>query len=279
MKVKNLRIDSIVQLDNSRSKIKQHELELLMASIKKDGLLQPIGVRPSSEYEDEWNINYGNRRLLACKKLGWEEIPSVILDEAENESDVIITNLIENEHRSDISDLERGRYFQELISDKYALTVGEIAIRVGISKVKVQQCIRLYNEIPVEFRKKVRTNKAGQKAKAGTIPVSLADQVLVKSKKLNFKKKQKEQLLNYCREDGVGKDKLNSIISLMSAGATFEKAKKKCDQIKMVTVSIPVVQSDWDEYIDYYGTADKVREAICKAMYGIEDNLQFQKPY
>jgi len=280
VKVKMIAMADIEQVDNSRNKYKPNEMTDLMASIKHDGLLQPIGLRPNKKRSGKkFTINFGNRRYRAYKMLGRKEIPSNILEAAETEADVIVTNLIENEHRSEVSDAEKGRYYQLLISDEHGLNVDQVGVRIGVSVQKVKQCIRLYSDIPEEIRKKVKTIKQGAK-KNGAIPVSQADKVLTLAKKHNFKKQSKEKLFNYCTEEHVTNQHLTGVMNLMSAGATFEKAKKKVDSVKTITLQIPVKLEDWEEFVNMFGTADKVRTEMCKFFYGEDTNqMLFQKPY
>ena len=53
------------------------EIDIIMESIKEKGLLQPIVVRRNSSGND-YTIMFGEKRLLACMKLGWEKIPSIV---------------------------------------------------------------------------------------------------------------------------------------------------------------------------------------------------------
>lgn len=277
MEVKEISIKNIIQNDNSRSKIKSTTLVDLMGSIKESGLLQPIGV---VELEDgTYELVYGNRRFIACKKLGMKYIPCVI-GEYEQESDVLVANLVENLHRDDVSDLELGRYVNDLMSDTHSMTLSEISKRLSLSSSKLKQTLRLYKNVPKEFRSKVKTAVKGNATKkAGTISSGLADTIITQASEKRLTEAQRNKLFDIARQDHITKEHIKVACNLIQAGATVEKAFKKVDNVKVISVTIPVLQEDWKEYIEVYGSVTKVYEAICKSLYGTEDGLVFQKPY
>lgn len=76
--VENVEI-STIEVDAktlSRQRDTEKNLDALIASIEKIGLVQPISVYPVA-YK-KYRLLFGLRRLLACKKLGWREIPAAI---------------------------------------------------------------------------------------------------------------------------------------------------------------------------------------------------------
>ena len=107
MKVKEIEVSKIESVENIRSKI-DLDVSELMSSIKSYGLLQPIGLFGTGV--SGYVIVWGNRRLTACKKLGWKTIPGVILDSEElSENDFILHHIVENEQRIPLSPFELGR--------------------------------------------------------------------------------------------------------------------------------------------------------------------------
>src|SRR3990167_3768361 len=108
MKVVEVELKKIDQNENSRVVYKENDITELMQSIKKEGLLQPIGVRKTDDgYEAVW----GNRRILAAKKLGWVTIPANVVDNADSENDRDFINLAENIKRQNTSVSEEGRLY------------------------------------------------------------------------------------------------------------------------------------------------------------------------
>src|ERR1043165_7563349 len=105
MKIINIAIDKIHQNENSRAILDHNDLSDLMLSLKKNGLLQPVGVMKTNlGYE----AVFGNRRILAARKLGWAEVPAVVLD-IDSDIDRDILNLLENQQRVAVTLKEEGR--------------------------------------------------------------------------------------------------------------------------------------------------------------------------
>lgn len=128
-----------------RSKFDEEELADLAASIKKDGLLQPILVRPkSSKYE----IIAGERRYHACKQAGLEEVPVRILDMDEEQT--LRVALIENLQRTDLNAIEEARGYKSLMSVGN-LTQAQLAEAVSKSRSAVANSLRLL-DLPEEIQ-------------------------------------------------------------------------------------------------------------------------------
>jgi len=90
-------------------------LEDLANSIKEKGLLSPIIVRQRDN--GTYELIAGQRRFLACQKLGWKTIPAIVTDVRED-IDATIISLIENVHRADMNPLDKARAYQKIL-DKY----------------------------------------------------------------------------------------------------------------------------------------------------------------
>ncbi len=141
-----LSLDKIKPNPNQpRSKFDEEELSDLAASIKKDGLLQPILVRPKgSVYE----IIAGERRYHACKQAGLNEVPVRILDMDEEQT--LRVALIENLQRSDLNAIEEARGYKSLMSVGN-LTQSELAEAVSKSRSAVANSLRLL-DLPEEIQ-------------------------------------------------------------------------------------------------------------------------------
>lgn len=278
MEIQDVLISKIVVHDNSRKKYKEADMSALMNSINETGLLQPIGLIPFDD--GTFELVFGNRRLLAFKKLGIKKIPANILEEGyENEADVLITNLIENEHRSDVPDIDKGRYYDALIKD-HTMTESEVAARMSLPKTKIAQCLRLHREIPEEFRKKVgKASKSNASGKKGMVPATTADQIVQYTKRKGHGKQILNQLLDHAKQDKTTNNHLSHMFKLIDAGATVKKAAKAVEDIKMVSISVPVKTEDWDEFVKEFGSSQKVQQMMCLALYGEEDQVVFQRPY
>ena len=85
-----------------RSYFTKEALEELKESIDREGLLQPIIVRPSG---DKYEIVAGHRRYLACKELGWEKIPCIVKELSDEE--VLIQRIHENIKREELNIMDQ----------------------------------------------------------------------------------------------------------------------------------------------------------------------------
>lgn len=116
----------------------QAELEELMDSIKQNGILQPILVKPLEE--GKYEIIAGERRWRAAKMLGLEEIPAIIKDIADHQ--VLELALIENIQRENLNPLEEAETYQRLI-EEYQYTQERMAEVVSKSRSHIANLMRL----------------------------------------------------------------------------------------------------------------------------------------
>lgn len=169
--VQKINLNKIKLSRNSRLDIKDEELDGLMTSIKEVGLLQPVGVVDLDD--GTFEVCYGNRRFLACSKLGFTNIMAVV-HKLQKESDVDLKNLTENIQRRNISIQEIGRYMQ--ILKKEGLSIKEISARLGVTKNYVDNCVAAFSQVPAEFHNDLDANTGtgySHKTKTATGKISL----------------------------------------------------------------------------------------------------------
>ena len=95
-----------------RQHFSEEKLEELANSIKKNGIIQPIAVRPNKNEKGKYEIIAGERRWLAAQKAGLHEIPVRILDLSDVES--LEVAIVENIQRDDLNPVEEARGYQRL---------------------------------------------------------------------------------------------------------------------------------------------------------------------
>ncbi len=115
-------------------------LEELADSIKANGVVQPIMVRPSEDDEGRYILILGERRLHASKKAGKTHIPALVRRVSLQQAAEM--TIIENLQREDLSALEQAEAFRVLSKD-FNLTQQQIGERVGLSRVSVANYMRL----------------------------------------------------------------------------------------------------------------------------------------
>jgi ParB family chromosome partitioning protein len=125
-----------------RVDMRQDSLEDLANSIRAQGVVQPIVIRPISKSGNtqRYEIVAGERRWRAAQLAELQEIPAVVRDVADE--DAIAMSLIENIQREDLNPLEESRALDRLIRE-FNLTHAEAADAVGRSRAAVSNLLRL----------------------------------------------------------------------------------------------------------------------------------------
>ena len=95
-----------------RQNFKEEKLEELANSIKKNGIIQPIAVRPSKTQNGKFEIVAGERRWLAAQRAGLHEIPVSILELSDVES--LEVAIVENIQRDDLNPIEEAKGYKRL---------------------------------------------------------------------------------------------------------------------------------------------------------------------
>ena len=131
-----------------RREFKDDALSELVASIRENGLLQPLVVRPAGE---AWELVAGERRLRALKTLGWENAP-VLVRELSDEQ-MLVVALVENLQREALNAIEEAVGYQQLI-DGFGLTQKAVAERVGRDRSTVANALRLLS-LPADVREMI----------------------------------------------------------------------------------------------------------------------------
>ncbi|MAZ43569.1 MAG: chromosome partitioning protein ParB [Legionellales bacterium] len=120
-----------------RSGMNDETLTQLADSIRQQGLLQPILVRPNGE---RFDILAGERRWRAAKRAGLTEVPVIVRQVTDEEAMAI--GLIENIQREDLNPLDTAKGLKRL-SEEMSMTHQEVAEAVGKSRTSVTNYLRL----------------------------------------------------------------------------------------------------------------------------------------
>lgn len=143
MEIKDIKMSDIKVSDfNIRKDIQagteDSGLEDLAESIKDKGLLNPLIVR--SLNDGTYDLIAGQRRFLACKKLGWVAVPAIIR-EVSDDTDATVLSLIENVHRADLNPIDKARAYQ-MIHNKYH-DFNKVAKETGVSVPTIKRYVSL----------------------------------------------------------------------------------------------------------------------------------------
>ena len=136
--VRMIRISKIEpDREQPRRNFKKEELEELAASIKNNGLLEPIIVQ---EEENRFLIIAGERRWRASQMAGLTEIPAIVKHYTRQER--VEISLIENIQREDLNPIEEANAYKRL-AEEFGLKQEEIAEKVSRSRTAVTNAMRL----------------------------------------------------------------------------------------------------------------------------------------
>ena len=123
-----------------RQNFKEEKLEELANSIRKNGIIQPIAVRPSKSKSGKYEIVAGERRWLAAQKAGLHEIPVTILDLSDVES--LEVAIVENIQRDDLNPIEEARGYKRL-NDEFKYDHESISKLMSKSRSHISNTLRL----------------------------------------------------------------------------------------------------------------------------------------
>ena len=156
--IKNLKVENLKEFEGHPYKVTDNEeMEALALSIKENGILSPIIVRPIKDTGD-YKIISGHRRIFAAKKAGLTEVPALIY--AISHEEAIIALVDSNLHREHILPSEKAFAYKmkmdalshqgkrtDLTSDQVGLKLSAEQVSNDDSATQVKRFIRLTNLI------------------------------------------------------------------------------------------------------------------------------------
>ena len=143
---KNIETNKIAIKDIVRNKFQPRKnfnkdsLAELTNSIKEQGVIQPIIVRPSTSLDGKYEIIAGERRWLASQNAGLHEVPTVILNVDDVKS--LEFAIVENVQRQDLNPIEEARGYQRLVDD-FSYNQDKLSKFIGKSRSYIANSLRL----------------------------------------------------------------------------------------------------------------------------------------
>lgn len=143
-------INEIIANENQpRTHFENEKIQELSDSIRQNGLLQPIVVRP---YQNKYQIVVGERRYRACKLAGLDEIPCMV--QMYDEHQTATAAVVENIQRENLSPIEEALAYQQIL-DSQNITQAELANKVGKKQSTIANKLRLL-QLPITVQEAVR---------------------------------------------------------------------------------------------------------------------------
>ncbi|GAC1318432.1 MAG: ParB/RepB/Spo0J family partition protein [Chloroflexota bacterium] len=137
-----------------RREFRPEELADLQASLKSNGLLQPVTVRPAQNGSG-YELIAGERRLRAALSIGWSEISAII--KPVDDKTLLTLALVENLQRSNLNPIEEATGYRRLMED-FSLTQQQVAALVGKDRSTVANLLRLLS-LPIQIRQWVEDDQ------------------------------------------------------------------------------------------------------------------------
>lgn len=231
-----------------RKKFDEEALNELADSIKENGVLQPIIVRPSSA--KGYELVAGERRHMASKIAGLDTIPAIIRDLTEEY--MIKYAILENLQREDLTPLEEADAYQ-LMMEKLELTQEKVADALGKSRSHVANHLRL-RSLPAEVKALLTEGKLSM-GQARTLR-SLSDEKVM----IRLAKKAVEEEL--------------TVRQLEKLVSNIKKAKEDPEEVKPRTKKSPFVREYENKLMDKFGTDVIINEKGVKGKIQIEYTSQ-----
>lgn len=142
--LKEIALDLIEEIANYREVEPPNEKDLdmldLADSVRKDGIFQPILVRPHPSRKGAYQLIFGHRRRLASQMAGMRTIPATV--KAVSDADVLEIQVTENMQRKDVHPMDEGLAFFSLMTAK-SWSVHELASRFVKKDFYIRQRLRL----------------------------------------------------------------------------------------------------------------------------------------
>lgn len=158
----------------------QDALKSLADSIRRDGVMQPVIVRPldPAAGKIKFELVAGERRWRAAKLVGLDDIPAIVRDLDEHQT--AQWALVENLQREDLDPIERAEAFRHLL-DRFDLSHEQVAEEVGVNRTTITNALRLLS-LADEVQELVRQGMLSNghaKVLAGLSDASLQKQLAV----------------------------------------------------------------------------------------------------
>ena len=133
-----------------RMEFDRQALDELMESIKLNGIIQPVTVRP---VDGAYELIAGERRLRAVTELGFEKVPAYVI-QVDTKEEMLELAIIENVQREKLNPIEQAAAYQRLI-DECNLTQDQVAQKIGKERTTITNILRLL-KLPQEIQDSVK---------------------------------------------------------------------------------------------------------------------------
>lgn len=236
------------------------ELEGLAQSIRENGLLQPITVRPRED--SGYELISGERRLRAARIIGMKEIPCVI-SEADAEQSATLA-LIENLQRQDLSFFEEARAIQNLISI-CGISQEEMAKRLGKAQSTLSNKLRIL-KLPQDVCDLLEKNSMSERHARALLQLESPD-LQRRAAKIATDKRltvaETEKLVTRMAKHSTAKQK-PSVKIFKDVRIFVNTLNHAVDTMRKAGIEADSAKSETPEYIEYVVRIPKQTDVVVK---------------
>lgn len=222
----------------------------LSQSIRENGLIQPIVVRPV--LNGKFEIVAGERRFKAATMAGFQKIPCIVEDYNDYQSATVA--LIENIQRENLSPIEEAQAYAKLIEMNH-YTQQELALKVGKKQSTIANKLRLL-KLPTELQQALKDKTITERHARAMLSLKSEDQMIDMAHRVmdqHLTVKQTEGLVG----QQVKKNKPKLKVLTQNVKIALNTIKQACQMIQKSGIDIDMDEHDEE---DYYTITLKVKK-------------------
>ena len=224
------------------------ELDVLSKSIAQNGLLSPITVRRAPTGGGRYFLIAGERRLLACRRLGWEEVPAIVSDAPE--ANAAVLTLIENLHRQDLNCFEEAEGIYALMKES-GLSQQKICAMLAKPQPTVANKLRLLRLDP-QVRQFLIDHGMGERIARSLLALTGADRQLRAARHILQNQMSARQAEAYIATlTGPKKGNRRAMGYLRDLRILFTPVDKAVEEIKRCGISVQAQTTEEKDFVCY----------------------------
>lgn len=230
-----------------RERFDTDELEGLATSIRQNGLLQPLNVRPTSD--GRYELIAGERRLRAARLVGIARIPCIIMDVTDEKSAVYA--LLENIQRQNLGFFEEAQAIDRLLT-RFGISREEAARQLGKAQSTLSNKLRLL-KLPEDVREEISKSNLTERHARALLKFD-DEKLLRRAVKIIVDKRltvaESEKLINQILNRRV-RCKKQPLMQIKDVRLFVNTLNHAVDTIRRAGIDADSVKSETEEYIEY----------------------------
>ena len=224
------------------------ELDILSKSIAQNGLLSPIIVRRDPAGGGRYFLIAGERRLLACRRLGYEEVPAIVSDAPE--ANAAVLTLIENLHRQDLNCFEEAEGIYALMKES-GLSQQKVCAMLAKPQPTVANKLRLLRLDP-QARQFLIDHRMGERIARCLLALEGTDRQLKAARHILQNQMSARQAEGYISTlTGPKKGGRSPVGYLRDFRILFSSVDKAVEEIKRCGISVQAQTTEEDGFVCY----------------------------